>query len=95
MKTKKDYTRLQGILAVCSCACGVIIASICRFVVPPPGDISSSAISIVSELLVLCGALLGIKVGFDTKMQRFEARFNNRLQNIAAGDPDNQNNGED
>lgn len=95
MKTKKDYTRLQGILAVCSFTCGVIIASICLFVVPPPGDISSSAISIVSELLVLCGALLGIKVGFDTKMQRFEARFNNRLQNIAAGDPDDQNNGED
>lgn len=95
MKTKKDYTRLQGILAVCSFACGVIIASICLFVVPPPGDISSSAISIVSELLVLCGALLGIKVGFDTKMQRFEARFNNRLQNIAAGDPDDQNNGKD
>ena len=94
MKTKKDYTRLQGILAVCSFTCGVIIASICLFVVPPPGDISSSAISIVSELLVLCGALLGIKVGFDTKMQRFEARFNNRLQNIAAGDPDDQNNGE-
>jgi hypothetical protein len=95
MKTKKDYTRLQGILAVCSFTCGVIIASICLFVVPPPGDISSSAISIVSELLVLCGALLGIKVGFDTKMQRFEARFNNRLQNITAGDPDDQNNGED
>jgi hypothetical protein len=95
MKTKKDYTRLQGILAVCSFTCGVIIASICLFVVPPPGDISSSAISIVSELLVLCGALLGIKVGFDTKMQRFEARFNNRLQNIAAGDTDDQNNGED
>ena len=95
MKTKKDYTRLQGILAVCSFTCGVIIASICLFVVPPPGDISSSAISIVSERLVLCGALLGIKVGFDTKMQRFEARFNNRLQNITAGDPDDQNNGED
>jgi hypothetical protein len=95
MKTKKDYTRLQGILAVCSFTCGVIIACICLFVVPPPGDISSSAISIVSELLVLCGALLGIKVGFDTKMQRFEARFNNRLQNIAAGDTEDQNNGED
>jgi hypothetical protein len=94
MKTKKDYTRLQGILAVCSFTCGVIIACICLFVVPPPGDISSSAISIVSELLVLCGALLGIKVGFDTKMQRFEARFNNRLQNIAAGDTEDQNNGE-
>ena len=95
MKTKKDYTRLQGILAVCSFTCGVIIASICLFVVPPPGDISSSALSIVSELLVLCGALLGIKVGFDTKMQRFEARFNNGLHNITAGDPDDQNNGED
>ena len=95
MKTKKDYTRLQGILAVCSFTCGVIIACICLFVVPPPGDISSSAISIVSELLVLCGALLGIKVGFDTKMQRFEARFNNRLQNITAGDTEDQNNGED
>lgn len=94
MKTKKDYTRLQGILAVCSFTCGVLIASICLFVIPPPGDISSSAISIVSELLVLCGALLGIKVGFDTKMQRFEARFNNRLQNMTAGDTEDQNNGE-
>lgn len=89
MKTKKDYTRLQGILAVCSFTCGVIIASVCLFVIPPLGDIETGAISIVSELLILCGALLGIKVGFDTKMQRFEARFNNRLHNAVAGETTN------
>lgn len=86
MKTRTDYTRLQGILAIASFVCGVLIASICLFAIEPKGEISSGGISIVSELLILCGALLGIKVGYDTKMQKFEARINSRLQSITATD---------
>ena len=86
MKTKTDYTRLQGILAVASFVCGVLLACICLFAIDPKGEISSGGISIVSELLILCGALLGIKVGYDTKMQKFEARIDSRLKNMAAAD---------
>ena len=92
MKTSKDYTRLQGQLAVASFACGVIIALVCLFIIEPKGEISSSAISIVSELLVLCGALLGIKVGYDTKMQRFENRIQNQLNNIGGSEAADTNN---
>lgn len=75
MKTQKDssgMTRLQGRLAVASFSAGVLIACICLFFIPPPGEISTSAISITSELLILCGALLGIKVSFDVKQMRFD-----------------------
>ena len=94
MKTRTDYTRLQGILAIASFVCGVLIASICLFAIEPKGEISSGGISIVSELLILCGALLGIKVGYDTKMQRFEARINSRLQNIGTTDPNTEDDGQ-
>ena len=34
-----------------------------------------SAISIVSELLVLCGAILGVKASYDVKFRKFEAEL--------------------
>ena len=67
-----ELTRLQGIIAVASFVSGVIIASVCLFFIPPLGVIANSAISIVSELLVLCGAILGVKASYDTKFQKFE-----------------------
>lgn len=75
MAQTKDLTRLQGGLAIASFSCGVLIAAVCLFAIPPMGEIASSAISIVSELLVLCGALLGIKTSFDVRMQRFESEI--------------------
>ena len=48
------------------------IACVCLFLIHPHGEISNSAISIVSELLVLAGAILGVKTSFDVKFRRFE-----------------------
>ena len=70
---QKEITRLQGGMAVASFAAGVAIACACLFLVPPPGVISNSAISIVSELLVLAGAILGVKTSFDTKFLKIES----------------------
>ena len=73
--TKKEMTRLKGIMAVASFAAGVAIACVCLFLVPPPGEISNSAISIVSELLVLAGAILGVKTSYDAKFVRIDAEL--------------------
>ena len=56
MKTRNhiELTRLQGIIAVASFSSGVTIAAMCLFFIEPLGEIANSAISIVSELLVLC-----------------------------------------
>ena len=67
-----ELTRLQGTIAVASFASGVTIAAVCIFFIPPLGEIANSAISIVSELLVLCGAILGVKASYDTKFRKFE-----------------------
>ncbi len=74
-KKRIELTRLQGIIAIASFSSGVIIASVCLFLVPPLGEIASSAISIVSELLVLCGAILGVKASYDVKFRKFEAEL--------------------
>ena len=52
-----EITRLQGGLAIASFVSGVVIAMVCLFWIEPLGEITYSAISIVSELLVLCGAI--------------------------------------
>ena len=70
---QNEITRLQGALAIASFAAGVVIACACLFLVPPPGEISNSAISIVSELLVLAGAILGVKTSLDTKFLKIES----------------------
>jgi len=65
-KKRIELTKLQGIIAVASFSSGVLIAVVCLFWIPPLGEIANSAISIVSELLVLCGAILGVKASYDT-----------------------------
>ncbi|MBR4351489.1 MAG: hypothetical protein IKQ01_00300 [Bacteroidales bacterium] len=80
-KKKIELTRLQGIIAVASFSSGVVIASVCLFFIPPLGEIASSAVSIVSELLVLCGAILGVKASYDVKFRKFEAELNQVIEN--------------
>lgn len=71
----KNTTQLQGRLAVLAMVAGILIACACLFIIPPPGEISTSAITIVSELLIVSGALLGIKVSFDVKLQQFMTKL--------------------
>ena len=76
-----QLTRLQGIIAIASFSAGVLIAAICLFFIPPLGEIASSAISIVSELLVLCGAILGVKASYDVKFRKFQAELDQVIEN--------------
>ena len=69
---RQELTRLQGAIAIASFSSGVTVAAVCIFFIEPHGEIASSAISIVSELLVLCGAILGVKASYDTKFRKFE-----------------------
>ncbi|MBE6253557.1 MAG: hypothetical protein E7109_08605 [Bacteroidales bacterium] len=78
---KMQLTRLQGIIAIASFSAGVLIAAICLFFIPPLGEIASSAISIVSELLVLCGAILGVKASYDVKFRKFQAELDQVIEN--------------
>ena len=73
--TQKEFTRLQGGMAIASFAAGVGIASVCIFLIDPKGEISNSAISIVSELMVLAGAILGVKTSYDAKFVRIDAEL--------------------
>ena len=77
---KKQLTRLQGIIAIASFSAGVLIACVCLFFIEPLGEIASSAISIVSELLVLCGAILGVKASYDIKFRKFEAELKDVIE---------------
>ena len=67
-----EITRLPGGLAVASFVSGVVIAMVCLFWIAPLGELTYSAISIVSELLVLCGAILGVKASYDIKFHKFK-----------------------
>ncbi|MBR0246904.1 MAG: hypothetical protein IJQ61_10580 [Bacteroidales bacterium] len=78
-KKRIELTRLQGGIAIASFTAGVIIAAVCLFWIEPKVEMANSAISIVSELLVLCGAILGVKASYDTKFRKFE----NELQHKA------------
>ena len=80
-KKRIELTRLQGIIAIASFSSGVIIAAVCLFLVPPLGEIANSAISIVRELLVLCGAILGVKASYDVMFRKFEAELRDVIEN--------------
>ena len=80
-KKRIELTKLQGIIAVANFTSGVTIAAVCLFFIPPLGEIASSAVSIVSELLVLCGAILGFKASYDVKFRKFQAELDQMIEN--------------
>ena len=80
-KKRIELTKLQGVIAIASFTTGVLIAAVCLFWIPPLGEIANSAISIVSELLVLCGAILGVKASYDVKFRKFEAEIKQVIDN--------------
>ena len=87
-KTRIELTKLQGIIAIASFSSGVIIAAVCLFLIPPLGEIANSAISIVSELLVLCGAILGVKASYDVKLRKFQAELDQIIDNERKTEPE-------
>ena len=80
-KPLKNPTKLQGALAIASFVVGSIIGSISLFIVPPPGEISNSALGLTSEFLLMCAAMLGVSVAFDYKLAKFETRVKRTLDN--------------
>lgn len=67
------YSSLQAKLAVASFLVGAAMCLLCVFWVPPPGEISSSALQATGMFLILAGAGAGIKVAFDLQTQKFNA----------------------
>lgn len=76
---KRDKVRIQSAMAIASFSMGSIIACICLFVIDPLGEITNSALGIVSEFLCLSGGLLGISAAFNNKMKKFETSVNQKL----------------
>ena len=75
MDTKKntEISRLQAAMAIASFSAGIIIGSICLFFIEPKGEITNSALYFVSELLLLCGTILGVTASFDVKLSQIRA----------------------
>ena len=78
-KTTKNI-RLQSGLAIAAFTVGTIIGAISLFLVPPPNDISNSALVLTSDFLVLCAAMLGVNVVFDYKLSKFKTTIKNTLE---------------
>lgn len=73
-------TRLQSILAIASFTVGSLIAIVDIFFLEPIGIIESSVICVISEFLILTGALLGIDVNYDLKLQKFATKIKEELK---------------
>jgi len=76
-KKKMELTRLQGGMAIASFSAGVGIALGCLFFIEPLGEFTNSAIAIVSQPLVLCGAILGVKASYDVMINKMAAEIRN------------------
>ena len=78
---KTELTRLQGGIAIASFCMGALISCVCLFFIEPLGEITSSGIIVVSNFLVLCGGILGVKASTDAKITQIETRHVNRMGN--------------
>ena len=69
------YSSLQIKLGMLAFIIGSIMCMVCLFWVPPPGEISTSAIQAVGMFLILSGSAAGIKVAFDLQNQKLSAKL--------------------
>ena len=69
------YSSLQTKLAVAAFIIGSVICLLCVFRIPPPGEISISALQATGMFLVLAGAAAGVKVAFDLQARKFEGQL--------------------
>ena len=77
-KTRIELTRLQGGIAIASFVMGALISCVCLFFIRPLGEITSSAIIIVGNFLVLCGGILGIKSSTDVRFKNLEMKVDHQ-----------------
>ena len=86
-KTRIELTRLQGGIAIASFAMGALISCVCLFFIHPLGDITSSAIIIVSNFLVLCGGILGVKASTDVRFKNLEMKVDHQEEHTGKPEP--------
>ena len=77
-KTRIELTRLQGGIAIASFVMGALISGVCLFFIRPLGEITSSAIIIVGNFLVLCGGILGVKASTDVRFKNLEMKVDHQ-----------------
>ena len=77
-KTRIELTRLQGGIAIASFVMGSLISCVCLFFIRPLGEITSSAIIIVGNFLVLCGGILGVKASTDVRFKNLEMKVDHQ-----------------
>lgn len=78
---QSELTRLQGGIAIASFCMGSLISCVCLFVIEPLGEIASSAMIMVSNFLVLCGGILGVKASTDAKISQIQTSYVSRVGN--------------
>lgn len=79
--TKNTNSRLHAVMAVASFVVGTIIGCVSLFWVPPPNDISNSALVLTSDFLLMSSAMLGVNVVFDYKLLKFKTNLKKALEN--------------
>ena len=77
-----ELTRLQGGIAIASFVMGSLISCVCLFFIRPLGEITSSAIIIVGNFLVLCGGILGVKASTDVRFKNLEMKVDHQEGHI-------------
>jgi len=82
-KMIKNPTRLQAVLSVAAFIVGTVIGCVSLFLIPPPGEITNSALGLTSEFLIMSSALLGVNVVFDYKISKFKS---NVIRNFEEND---------
>jgi len=84
------FSSLQSKLSVASFLIGSVMCLLCMFWVPPPGEVTASALQAVGMFLVLAGAAAGINVAFDLQSQKFNAQLADVMKRMPKHEDDDE-----
>ena len=77
---KNSNNRLHAIMAVASFIVGTIIGCVSLFWIPPPNDISNSALVLTSDFLLMSSAMLGVDLALDYRLMKFKTSVLNSIE---------------
>ena len=78
-KSNKNI-KLQTGLAVASFIVATIISCVSLWIVPPPDTISSSALLLTSDFLLLTAGILGVDLALDYRLSKFKTSVLNTIE---------------
>ena len=82
---REEEESIQYIVAIAMLIFGMVLCLL-GFFTPPVGEIHTSVLAVLGQILILVGAIFHLNISYKNKEQHFESLFEKRLEKLGNKD---------